>query len=92
MSSYLRMSDERQEHSIPAQREELLRYAEKHNYRVLREYLDEAISGDDTGRRVGFLRMREDSQQASSPLCSVGIRIVSGGSIPSRAAIGFSLP
>ncbi len=60
---YLRMSDERQEHSIPAQREELLKYAEKHNYRVLREYLDEAISGDDTRRRVGFLRMREDAQQ-----------------------------
>ena len=57
------MSDERQEHSIPAQRQELLRYAEKHNYRVLREYLDEAISGDDTRRRVGFLRMREDAQQ-----------------------------
>lgn len=60
---YLRMSDERQEHSIPAQRQELLRYAEKHGYKVLREYLDEAISGDDTRRRVGFLRMREDAQQ-----------------------------
>ena len=60
---YLRMSDERQEHSVPAQRQELLRYAEKHGYQVLREYLDEAISGDDTGRRVGFLRMREDAQQ-----------------------------
>ena len=60
---YLRMSDERQEHSIPAQRQELLKYAEKHGYQVLREYLDEAISGDDTRRRVGFLRMREDAQQ-----------------------------
>ena len=60
---YLRMSDERQEHSIPAQREELCRYAEKHGYKILREYLDEAISGDDTRRRVGFLRMREDAQQ-----------------------------
>ena len=60
---YLRMSDERQEHSIPAQRQELLSYAEKHGYKILREYLDEAISGDDTRRRVGFLRMREDAQQ-----------------------------
>ena len=51
---YLRMSDERQEHSIPAQRQELLRYAEKHGYQVLREYLDQGISGDDTGSRVGF--------------------------------------
>jgi DNA invertase Pin-like site-specific DNA recombinase len=58
---YLRMSDERQEHSIEAQQQELQRYAEKHGYKVLREYLDEAISGDNTGRRAGFLRMREDA-------------------------------
>jgi site-specific DNA recombinase len=60
---YLRMSDERQEHSISEQRSELLKYAQKHGYRVLREYTDSAISGDDTARRVGFLRMREDSQK-----------------------------
>jgi site-specific DNA recombinase len=60
---YLRMSDERQEYSIDAQRAELLRYAEKHSYKILREYLDEAISGDDTGRRAEFLRMREDVQK-----------------------------
>ena len=58
---YLRMSDERQEHSIGDQRTELLSYAEKHGYRVLREYDDPAISGDDTIRRSGFLRMREDA-------------------------------
>jgi site-specific DNA recombinase len=60
---YLRMSDERQERSIPEQRAELLKYAKKHGYRVLREYADSAISGDDTVRRVGFLRMREDAQK-----------------------------
>ena len=58
---YLRMSDERQERSIGDQRTELLVYAEKHGYRILREYDDPAISGDDTIRRAGFLRMREDA-------------------------------
>ena len=59
---YLRMSDERQERSISDQRAELLSYAAKHGYTIVREYVDSAISGDDTTRRTGFLRMREDSQ------------------------------
>ena len=58
---YLRMSDERQERSIGDQRTELLALASKQGYKVLREYLDEAISGDDTLRRTGFLHMREDA-------------------------------
>jgi len=60
---YVRMSDERQEHSIEAQEAELRRYADKHGYTVLRKYTDEAISGDATERRTGFLRMRDDAQQ-----------------------------
>ena len=57
------MSDERQERSITEQRTELLKYAREHGYQVLREYADSAISGDDTARRVEFLRMREDAQR-----------------------------
>ena len=60
---YLRMSDDRQERSIADQRAELLSYATKHGYRILREYTDSGISGDDTKRRRGFLRMREDAQK-----------------------------
>ena len=60
---YLRMSDERQERSIDHQRRELLSYAKKHDYRISREYVDEAISGDATERRAAFLRMRDDSQK-----------------------------
>lgn len=60
---YLRMSDDRQEHSIPDQRAELLAYAGKHGYRILLEYTDSGISGDDTKRRPGFLRMREDAEK-----------------------------
>ena len=57
------MSDDRQERSIADQRAELLAYATKHGYRILREYTDAGVSGDDTKRRAGFLRMREDSQK-----------------------------
>ena len=60
---YLRMSDDRQERSIADQRAELFAYAGKHGYRVLREYTDSGVSGDDTARRAGFLRMREDAQK-----------------------------
>ncbi len=59
---YLRMSDERQERSITDQRTELRAYAAKQGYTIVREYVDSAISGDDTTRRTEFLRMREDSQ------------------------------
>jgi len=60
---YLRMSSAGQEQSIPAQRAELEAYAKKHGYVIVAEYVDEAISGDDTERRAGFLRMREDAQR-----------------------------
>jgi DNA invertase Pin-like site-specific DNA recombinase len=58
---YLRMSSGKQEASIPSQRAALLEYAAKHGYRIVGEYVDEAISGDATDKRAGFLRMREDA-------------------------------
>jgi site-specific DNA recombinase len=58
---YLRMSSDDQEYSIPSQRIELIRLAERKGYTVVGEYLDEAISGDATERRTGFLRMRDDA-------------------------------
>ena len=59
---YLRMSSSKQDKSLSAQREELHAYAAKQGYRVLREYVDEAISGDQTEKRTGFLRLREDAE------------------------------
>ncbi len=56
---YLRMSHEKQDTSIEDQRFNLTKYAEKHGYKIFREYLDEAISGDATEKRTGFLAMRE---------------------------------
>lgn len=59
---YLRMSSDQQDQSIPSQRAELTAYAKKHGYRIVGEYIDEAISGDDTHKRLGFLAMRDDAQ------------------------------
>ncbi len=56
---YLRMSSEEQTESIEGQRDELTRYALAKGYKVLREYLDKAISGDNTENRLGFLAMRD---------------------------------
>jgi DNA invertase Pin-like site-specific DNA recombinase len=68
---YLRMSDQDQVASIPSQRVELTKYARSKGYTILREYLDEAISGDATERRSGFLAMREaaGSGEFSVVLC-----------------------
>ena len=59
---YLRMSSAKQDKSIPAQRDELLKLAKRKGYTIRREYLDEAVSGDDTEKRDGFLRLRQDCE------------------------------
>lgn len=55
------MSTDRQETSIGDQRAAILKYAEERGYRIVGEYIDEGISGDDTGRRDAFQRMIRDS-------------------------------
>jgi DNA invertase Pin-like site-specific DNA recombinase len=46
--AYLRCStDEQTEQSIPAQRQAIQRYAAEKGYRIIREYVDDGISGDD---------------------------------------------
>jgi site-specific DNA recombinase len=55
------MSDDKQTASIPDQRAAVTAYAARHGYRVLRDYQDDGISGDDTDRRSGFLRLRDDA-------------------------------
>jgi site-specific DNA recombinase len=61
--SYLRRSSDSdsQETSVPEQRATVLKFAAERGYRVLREYVDDAVSGDDTERRHGFLRMIADA-------------------------------
>jgi DNA invertase Pin-like site-specific DNA recombinase len=58
---YLRMSSAKQDTSIDDQRAELRKYAKRHGFRIVREYIDEAISGDETRLRLGFQRMIADA-------------------------------
>ena len=60
--SYYRVSTEKQEASIPAQRTEVEAYAAKHGYQIVREYKDEGISGDATEKRVEFQKMLADAK------------------------------
>jgi DNA invertase Pin-like site-specific DNA recombinase len=59
--TYLRRSTDRQEASIPDQREAVEKLARQKGYRIVREYKDEGISGDDTERRADFRRMLDDA-------------------------------
>jgi len=59
--AYYRMSSDKQEASISEQREAVKRYASDNGYRILREYVDEGISGDKTNKREAFLRMHHDA-------------------------------
>ena len=59
--SYLRMSSDKQTESIPAQRKAVKAYAKENGYRIIREYVDSGISGDDTIRRLEFQRMIADA-------------------------------
>lgn len=58
---YLRMSSAKQDTSIPDQRKAIRQYAKDHGYKLVAEYADAAISGDDTERRVEFQRMIADA-------------------------------
>jgi DNA invertase Pin-like site-specific DNA recombinase len=60
-ASYYRMSDDQQQESIPQQRNAVTAWAKAHGYVIVREYMDEGISGDKTEKRKGFLQMREDA-------------------------------
>jgi DNA invertase Pin-like site-specific DNA recombinase len=61
-ATYYRMSDDRQEDSIDRQKSQLIPYAEKHGYVIVRDYTDEGISGDVITKRKEFQRLLRDAQ------------------------------
>jgi DNA invertase Pin-like site-specific DNA recombinase len=65
---YFRMSDDRQEESIDRQKSQVLPYAEKHGYQVVREYVDEGITGSEIFRRKEFQRLLRDAQTGAFDL------------------------
>lgn len=60
---YVRRSTDKQEASIPDQTKAVQRYADDKGYRILRWYTDDAISGDDTEKRLEFQRMLADAHE-----------------------------
>lgn len=59
--AYLRMSSEKQATSIRDQRVAVHDFAERNGHELVGEYVDEAISGDATERRVAFQKMIADA-------------------------------
>jgi DNA invertase Pin-like site-specific DNA recombinase len=59
---YIRMSSGKQEASPEQQRAEIKKLAARHGCRILREYTDEGISGDNP-RRPGFQAILHDAQE-----------------------------
>ena len=60
---YLRMSDDSQVGSPDQQRQALQEATAKGNRRIIREYLDDGISGDATHKRLDFQRMLRDASE-----------------------------
>lgn len=65
---YIRMSSDKQEDSPERQRSQTRPYTERKGYTVVREYLDEGISGDQFQKRKGLQQLLAD---AASGLFSV---------------------
>jgi DNA invertase Pin-like site-specific DNA recombinase len=61
--AYYRMSTDKQEDSIDRQRSQVEPYAARRGYTIVRDYLDEGISGDEQEKRKGFMRMLKDAQR-----------------------------
>lgn len=70
-AAYYRMSSDAQEASIPTQREQVKAFAKTSGYKIVAEYIDEGISGDDTAKRAGFQRMIADAGGLRCPWCAV---------------------
>jgi site-specific DNA recombinase len=59
-AAYLRRSTDRQEQSLNDQRKEITGWAERNGYRIVTEYVDDAISGTSAKSRPGFQQMIAD--------------------------------
>jgi site-specific DNA recombinase len=60
---YYRMSDDRQEDSIERQQKEVRPFAARNGYRIVREYTDEGIPGDEVKKRKAFRQLLADAQR-----------------------------
>ncbi|HEV7297920.1 MAG TPA: recombinase family protein [Tepidisphaeraceae bacterium] len=68
---YLRRSTDRQEQSLPDQRQAVEHYAAAHGMQMSRFYVDDAISGTSTAARKAFQQMIADAQLPHRPFTVV---------------------
>lgn len=61
--AYMRMSTDRQEHSIESQERLINEYSKQNNYLIQHLYIDEGISGRNAEKRPQFLQMIDDSSK-----------------------------
>lgn len=62
-AGYLRMSSDKQDTSIDDQRSELIAYAAKHGYKIVRWFSDEGIAGWKSKQRIGFKALIADAEE-----------------------------
>ncbi len=61
--AYYRMSSLRQEDSIERQQSQVIPLAQRNDYRLVGDYTDEGISGNEIERRPAFQRLLRDAQR-----------------------------
>ncbi|MBR1443282.1 MAG: recombinase family protein [Firmicutes bacterium] len=62
-AAYLRMSTDKQEYSVESQQRLINDYARKNRITIVRNYVDEGISGRNAEKRPAFLEMISDSSK-----------------------------
>ena len=62
-AAYLRRSTDRQEQSIEDQRRAILTYAVENGYKLVKEYIDDSISGASSDNREAFQRLISDAER-----------------------------
>ena len=60
MIEYTRASTDHQEYSVADQHKSNMKWAAQHNYKIMKTYCDDGISGGTVAKRPGFLSMIED--------------------------------
>ena len=65
-AGYARRSTDMQERSIPDQKASVERWAAAHGYRILRWYVDDAISGTSAKGRAAFERLLHDAEHVGT--------------------------